>query len=432
MRRACRSFVFFLTAVALVPGCNSRSHTSQTEDVPHGGVMQPYAGKLPPDDGQWTMPAKDYGAYRYSQLEQINTSNAKDLKLAFTFSTGTLNGLEAAPLVVNNTMYVITSFPNILYALDLTKPGAPMKWAYNPKPVASAKGVACCDVVNRGGSYYKGKIIYNTLDGYTVAVDANDGHEVWKTKLGDINLGESITMAAQIVKDKVLVGNSGGEFGVRGWIAALNADTGKIVWKAYNTGPDKDVLIDSRFKPFYDMDKGKDLGVSSWNPDQWKIGGGNMWGWIAYDPDLNIVYHGTGNPGPWNPDQRPGDNKWTAGIFARDADTGEALWFYQWSPHDMHDYDGVNENVLVDLPWGGTTRKVLLHPDRNGYLYVLDRTTGEVLSADPFAHVTTSFGVDLESGALRYNPEKAPEPGKLVNDVCPASPGAKDWQPSAW
>jgi PQQ-dependent dehydrogenase (methanol/ethanol family) len=394
--------------------------------------MQPYAGKLPPDDGQWTMPAKDYGAYRYSQFDQINTSNAKDLKLAFTFSTGTLNGLEAAPLVVNNTMYIITSFPNFLYALDLTKAGAPMKWMYNPKPVASAKGVACCDVVNRGGSYYKGKIIYNTLDGYTVAVDANDGHEVWRTKLGDINLGESITMAAQIVKDKVLVGNSGGEFGVRGWVVALNAETGKIVWKAYNTGPDKDVLIGPKFKPFYPQYKGKDLGVSAWPPDQWKIGGGNMWGWIAYDPDLNIVYHGTGNPGPWNPDQRPGDNYWTAGIFARDADTGEALWYYQFTPHDAHDYDGINEQILLDLPINGQTRKVLVRPERNGYVYVIDRTNGEVLSAVPFGHVTTSTGVDIKTGRLNVNDEKIPRVGKVVHDACPAAPGAKDWTPSAY
>ncbi len=432
MRRACRPIFVFFAVAALFVGCNSRSHTSQPENPPHGGVMQPYAGKLPPDDGQWTMPAKDYGAYRYSQLDQINTSNAKDLKLAFTFSTGTTNGLEAAPLVVNNTMYIITSFPNMLYALDLTKPGAPMKWAYDPKPVASAKGVACCDLVNRGGSYYNGKIIYATLDGYVVGVNANDGHEVWKTKVGDINIGETITMAAQVVKDKVLVGNSGGEFGVRGWIVALNADTGKLVWKAYNTGPDKDVLIGSRFKPFYDMDKGKDLGVSTWNPDQWKIGGGNVWGWIAYDPDLNIVYHGTGNPGPWNPDERPGDNKWTSGIFARDADTGEALWYYQWSPHDMHDYDGINEQILLDLPIDGKTRKVLVRPERNGYIYVLDRTTGEVLSATPYGHITTSSGVDLKTGRLKVNEELKPSPGKVVHGACPAAPGVKDWNPSAF
>jgi PQQ-dependent dehydrogenase (methanol/ethanol family) len=191
-------------------------------------------------------------------------------------------------------------------------------------------------------------------------------------------------------------------------------------------------LIGANFKPFYDMDRGKDLGVSSWPPDAWKIGGGGVWGWISYDPQMNLIYHGTANPGPWNPDQRPGDNKWTSGIFARNPDNGEAIWFYQWSPHDMHDYDGINEQVLVELPIGGQTRKVLLRPERNGYVYVMDRATGEVLSATPFAHITTSRGVDLKTGRLIYNEEMKPEVGKVVRNICPFSPGAKDWQPSAF
>ena len=192
-------------------------------------------------------------------------------------------------------------------------------------------------------------------------------------------------MAPLVVKGKVLVGNSGGEFGVRGWLTALDAGTGKLAWRAYTTGPDSDVLIGPRFKPFYPQDRGTDLGVSTWPGDAWKIGGGSVWGWISYDPELDLVYYGTANPGPWNPDLRPGDNKWTAGIFARDPDTGEAVWAYQWSPHDLYDYDGVNEQLLLDLPINGRTRKVLVRPERNGYIYVLDRATGEVLSADPYA-----------------------------------------------
>ena len=251
-------------------------------------------------------------------------------------------------------MYVVTPYPNILYALDLTKPGAPLKWKYEPKPSAAAQGVACCDVVNRGAAYDHGRIFFNTLDSHTVAVDAKTGKELWKTKLGDINQGETITMAPLVVKDKVLVGNSGGEFGVRGWLdGARREDRQDRLGRAYSTGPDKDVLIGPDFKPFYDSDQGKDLGVTTWPPDAWKIGGGTVWGWISYDPELNLIYYGTANPGPWNPDQRPGDNKWTAGIFARDADTGEARWFYQWSPHDLHDYDGINENILLDLEIDG-------------------------------------------------------------------------------
>jgi PQQ-dependent dehydrogenase (methanol/ethanol family) len=329
-------------------------------------------------------------------------------------------------------MYLITPFPNIVFALDLTKPGAPLKWEFKPNPLRASQGVACCDVVNRGMFYADGKIYFNTLDNQTFALDAKTGKPVWNAVVGDINQGETITMAPLVVKGKVLVGNSGGEYGVRGRLTALDANTGKILWRAYSTGPDNDVKIGPRFKPFYASYKQKDLGVNTWPGEAWKIGGGSVWGWLAYDPDLNLVYYGTSNPGPWNPDQRPGDNKWTSTVFARDPETGEAIWAYQMSPHDLHDYDGVNEMVLVDLPIEGRTRKVILHPDRNGYLYVIDRATGEVLSANPFQHVTTSKGVDLKTGQLIMNPATAPEPNSVVRGACPASPGAKDWQPSAF
>jgi PQQ-dependent dehydrogenase (methanol/ethanol family) len=384
------------------------------------------------EDGQWTMPAKDYASTRFSGLNEINKSNVGSLKLAWSFSTGVLRGHEAAPVVANNTMYVVTPYPNIVYALDLTQPGAPVKWKFEPNPSSSAQGVACCDFVNRGCVYADGKIFFNTLDDFTIALDANTGQELWRTKVGDINKGETITMAPLVVKNRVLVGDSGGEFGVRGWLTALDAGSGNIAWRAYHTGPDADVLIGPSFKPFYSQDQGKDLGISSWPADAWKIGGGTMWGWISYDPDQNLIFYGTANPGPWDPDQRPGDNKWTCGIFARNPDNGEAHWFYQFTPHDLHDYDGVNEQILLDLPINGQTRKVLIRPDRNGYVYVMDRTNGQVLSANPFAYITASNGVDLTTGKLIENPEKKPEVGKVVREICPAAPGAKDWQPSAF
>ncbi len=383
------------------------------------------------DDGQWVMAAKNYASTRFSTLTQINNQNVENLKLAWTFSTGLTRGHEAAPLVVNNTMYVVTPYPNYLYALDLTKPGAPMKWMYEPHPEPASQGVACCDVVNRGAAYYNGRIYYNTLDVHTVAVDANTGKEIWNTKLGDINLGESITMAPIVVKGKVLVGNSGGEFGVRGWLTALDADTGKIAWRAYSTGPDSDVLIGPNFKPYYPSERGKDLGVKTWAGDQWKIGGGTDWTWISYDPDLDLIYYGTSNPGPWNPEQRPGDNKWTSALFARRPETGEAIWAYQMNPHDLHDYDGVNENILLDLNINGQPRKVLAHPDRNGRLYIIDRSNGQVLSAEAFAYLNTTFRVDLQTGKLILNPDK--KTGfNTIRDACPAPPGGKDWQPSAF
>jgi PQQ-dependent dehydrogenase (methanol/ethanol family) len=385
-----------------------------------------------PDDGQWLMAARNYAGHRFSALDQITAANVAQLKVAFTFDTGVPRGQESATIVADNTMFIVGPFPNVLFALDLTRPGAPLKWKFDPKPDASSQGVACCDIVNRGPAYSDGRVFFNTLDSQTLAVDAKTGKELWRTKLGDIRRGESMTMAPLVVKNKVLVGNSGGEFGVRGWLAALDTATGKVLWRAYSTGPDKDVLIGPSFKPYYASDRGADLGAKTWPSEAWKIGGGTVWGWITYDPQLDLIYYGTANPGPWNPEQRPGDNKWTSGIFARKPDTGEAVWFYQFSPHDLHDYDGVNENVLVDAKIGGADRKVLLHPDRNGYMYVIDRGTGQVLSATPFVHVTTSTGVDLQTGALRYNPAKDPRGGETVRSICPASPGAKDWQPSAW
>jgi lanthanide-dependent methanol dehydrogenase len=384
------------------------------------------------EDGQWIRAAGDYANTRYSPLAQITSANVKQLRLAWSFATSVARGHEAAPLVVGDLMYVVTPYPNTLYAFDLRAGGGAVRWKYEPKPAPAAQGVACCDVVNRGAAYADGRVVFNLLDAHTVAVDARTGRELWKTKLGDIGRGESMTMAPLIVRDRVLVGNSGGELGVRGWLTALDLRTGAIAWRAYHTGPDRDMLIGSGFRPFYAADRVPNLGVTTWPSEAWRIGGGTVWGWISYDPDLDLVYYGTGNPGPWNPDQRPGDNKWTSTIFARRPATGEAVWAYQVSPHDVHDYDAINEQVLLDLDIKGQRRKVLVRPERNGYVYVMDRGTGEVLSATPFAHVNSSQGIDLTTGRLTMNEEKTPVLGKVVRDICPAAPGAKDWQPSAW
>jgi lanthanide-dependent methanol dehydrogenase len=396
------------------------------------GLPAPPASAAPSEDGQWVMPAKNFANTRYSGLDEINSANVSALQLAFTFNTGTRRGQEMSPLVVNNTMYVLTPYPNILYALDLTKAGAAVKWKYEPKQEPAAQGVACCDTVNRGPTFADGRIYFNTLDASAVAVDAETGREVWKTKLGSTNAGETMTMAPLVAKDKVFVGNSGGEFGVRGFIAALDAHTGQELWRAYSTGPDAEVLVGANFKPFYAKDQGKDLGVSTWPPQAWQQGGGTVWGWLSYDPDLNLVYHGTGNPAPWNSEQRPGDNKWTAGIFARDPDSGEARWFYQVSPHDLYAWDAVNENVLLNLEFHGQPRKALIRPERNGYVYMLDRSSGEVLYAAPYHPNTATKGVDLKAGELIYIAAKRPEVGKVVRDICPAAAGAKNWQPSAY
>jgi PQQ-dependent dehydrogenase (methanol/ethanol family) len=383
-------------------------------------------------DGEWPTASGTSQALRFSDLTEINAKNGGQLKLAFTLSTGLTHGEESATLVVGNTMYFVTPFPNYLYALDLAKPGAVVKWKFDPHPDPASQGVACCDTVNRGPAYSDGKVVFNTLDGQTIAVDAATGQEVWRAHLANIHIGETLTMAPLIVEGKVLVGDSGGEFGVRGWIAALNLKDGSLAWKAFSTGPDKDVLIGPDFHPFYPQDRGVDLGVKTWPTDKWKQGGGNVWGWVSYDPESRLVIYGTGNPGPWNAAQRPGDNKWTSGVFARDIDSGQARWYYQWSPHDLFDHDGINENILIDRDWKGSPRKLLIHPGRNGYMYVLDRTNGEVLSAKPFVFINSSLGVNLKTGKLIPNPAKNPSMGNTIYDICPTAAGAKDWEPSAY
>jgi len=383
-------------------------------------------------NGDWPMPAGDYGNLRYSALDAINTANVANLRVITTFSTGIPNGHEGQPLVVNDTMYVVTPFPNNLIAVDLHDPTGATKWVYEPHPDSRAVGIACCDIVNRGASYADGKIIYNLLDAHTVAIDAATGKEVWRTRVGDINVGETITGAPIVVKDKVLVGNAGAEMGVRGYVAALDVKSGRELWRAFNTGPDSDVKIGPRFHAFYEKDQGRDLGVTSWPSEQWKLGGSTVWGWISYDPSTNLFFYGTANPGVWNPDLRPGDNKWSCSLFARDADTGEARWAYQVTAHDAWDYDEIMENVLVDAELGGRMRKLLLHPGRTGFVYVLDRETGELLSADTYQPTNWASGYDLKSGKPIEDPGKRTHDGVITNGICPSSTGAKDVPPSAF
>lgn len=400
-----------------------------------GGFLahQTYADDLDAlsrDDAQWIMPSKNYAQTRFSGLDQINTDNASQLQVAWSFSVGSNHGQEAAPIIVGDTMYVVGAYPNELFALDSVT--GDLKWKYSPNVDPASQGVACCDVINRGEVYDNGKIFFNTLDNHTIAVDAKTGKEVWAVQLGEITKGMTMTMAPIAAKGKVFVGNSGGEMGVRGWITALDEETGKIVWRAYSVGPDKDVLIGPRFHPYYPDAQGTDLGIKTWPPGRWEVGGGPVWGWISYDPKTNFIFYGTGNPGPWNANQREGDNKWTSTIFARDADTGEAIWADQLDPHDLHDYDEINENLLLDLPIDGQMRPVLVHPGRNGFMTVMDRETGQIYSADKFDDVTSIKYVDLKTGRPVMNENKKPLLGKNITDVCPASPGAKDWQPTAY
>jgi len=376
-----------------------------------------------PADGDWTMPSRDYAATRYSPLAEITAQNARTLHPVWTFSTGVLGGHEGQPLVVGNTMYVVTPWPNVLYAFDLSREGFPLKWKYRPHVSSNAIGAACCDSVNRGAFYVDGKLIYNLLDGHTVAVDAASGRELWNTAIADVGSGETVTMAPLIVGNKVIVGASGGEFGIYGWVKALDLATGKIVWTARNIGPDADMQArPDSFKPTYDH--GADLGAHSWTEEGWRTGGAPVWGFMSYDPQLDLFYYGTGNASPYNAEQRVGDNKWTASVLARRPADGSLIWAYQFTPHDNWDYDATGAMVLADLTVGGQTVKALVHFDKNGFAYTLDRASGRLLSATPFTPVNWAHSVDLATGRPVLDPAKQTglSHGNVKN-ICPSLEG---------
>ncbi len=382
-------------------------------------------------DADWTTAAGTNQGTRYSKLADITPSNAATLVEEFSFATGVKASHQGQPLVVGGRMYIVTPWPNRLIALDLANPGVTL-WTYDPKPSEFSRGIACCDVVNRGAAYADGKVIYATLDGNVVAVDAVTGKRVWKRRLGDMSLGETLTGAPIVVKDKVIVGNAGGELGVRGWVQALDLKTGKPAWKAYNTGPDADVKIGAGFKAYYAKDRGTDLGATTWPDRMWEQGGSTSWAWLTYDPGLDLLYYGTGNPGVWNPDMRPGDNKWGASIFARRPSTGEAVWAYQLTPHDGWDFDAVNESIVADMTIDGRPRKVIVHFNKNGFAYTMDRATGEVINANKFGEVTWADHVDLGTGVPAVNPGMDTHQGTVTKGICPSPLGVKDFEPASY
>jgi PQQ-dependent dehydrogenase (methanol/ethanol family) len=383
---------------------------------------------------QWVMTGRTYDLQRFSPLAQITAANVKNLHAAWSFSTGVLRGHEGNPLVVGGVMYVHTSFPNKVYALDLAKPGAPQIWQYTPEQDANVIPIACCDVVNRGLAYHpSGKIYIQLLQGDLLALDAKTGKKIFQVKNADFHKGETMTNCPIVIKNVVITGISGGEFGIRGRVTAYDALDGHELWRTYSTGPDKEVGITANTLPSpYPSAQGKDLGVSTWQGDQWEHGGGGTWGWYSYDPQLNLFYHGSGNPGTWNPDQRPGDNKWSMSIWAQNPETGEVKWVYQMTPHDAWDYDGVNEMVLTDQTIGGKTYKALSHFDRNGFGYTLDRTNGKVLVANPFGPTNWAKSVDLTTGRPVEDPTKRTTAKGNTEGICPAAIGFKDQQPSAY
>ncbi|WP_374341818.1 methanol/ethanol family PQQ-dependent dehydrogenase [Methyloversatilis sp.] len=406
--------------------------------LPGVAVANADLAKLIKDPKNWAMQAGNFENQRYSTLNQINKKNVKDLKVAWTFSTGVLRGHEGGPLVIGGMLFVHSPFPNKVFAIDLET--QKIVWKYEPKQDPSVIPVMCCDTVNRGLAYAEGKVLLQQADTTLVALDAKTGKKLWDVKNGDPKIGETNTQAPHIFRDKVITGISGGEFGVRGRVTAYDLNTGKQVWKGYSTGPDAEMLMDPEKSMTWTNGKmapvGKDSSIKTWQGDQWKIGGGSTWGWYSYDQQENLMYYGSGNPSTWNPSQRPGDNKWSMTIWARDVDTGKVRWVYQMTPHDEWDFDGVNEMILADIDVKGKKRKTLVHFDRNGFAYTLDRVTGELLVAEKFdPKVNWATHVDMNTGrpqvvakySTRLNGEDVNSKG-----ICPAALGSKDQQPASF
>ncbi len=389
---------------------------------------------------QWAIQTGDYKNQRYSQLDQINKDTVGDMQVAWTFSTGVLRGHEGSPLVIGDTMYLHTPFPNIVYALDLANEGK-IIWKYEPKQDPDVIPVMCCDTVNRGVAYADGKIFLHQADTTIVALNAESGAVEWTAVNGDPAIGETNTATVLPVNDKIIVGISGGEFGVRGHVTAYDMNSGDQVWRAYSMGPDSDILMDPEATTNLGQPVGADSGTNTWEGDQWMIGGGTTWGWYSYDAEENLVYYGTGNPSTWNPAQRPGDNRWSMTIMARDADTGMARWVYQMTPHDEWDYDGINEMILTEQEIDGTERKLLTHFDRNGLAYTMDRVSGELLVAEKYDPVVNwTSGVDMDPASDTYGRPavvaqySTEQNGEDVNStgICPAALGTKDQQPASY
>ena len=415
-------FALIATALAFSPGAHANADVEKN-------IAKP---------GNWAMQAGDMYNQRYSRLSQINTKNVNKLQVAWTFSTGVLRGHEGSPLVVDGMMYMVSPFPNKVFAINLDT--QEIVWKYEPKQDPAVIPQMCCDTVNRGVAYAEGKVFMQQADSTLVALDAKTGKLIWSVVNGDPKTGAVNTNAPHIFKDKVITGISGGEWGVRGYISAYDIHTGKMVWRGYSVGPDKDMLIDpeksmtwtdGRMQPV-----GKDSSIKTWQGDQWKNGGGTTWGWFSYDKEQNLMYYGTGNPSTWNPSQRPGDNKWSMTIWARDVDTGMTRWVYQMTPFDEWDFDGVNEMILADINVRGKPTKALVHFDRNGFAYTLNRVTGELLVAEKFdPQVNWATHVDMKSGrpvtVAKYSTARN-GPDVNTKGICPAALGTKDQQPASF
>ena len=383
------------------------------------------AGLVSPASAQtgavWGVYGGDSANTRYSTLTQVNASNVGRLKVAWALQLGSLRSQESTPIVVGDLLYVTSSHgPKNVFAVDARS--GEVRWRYSPEVPAGIEQYACCDVNNRGVAHANGKIFVGRLDGYLVALDAKTGKELWKSQVIDYTSGSVITSPPTVVKNLVITGFGGGEYGVRGSITAFDQDTGREVWKLYT--------VPAPGEP----------GNDTWKGDSWKFGGGVAWHIGSYDPALNLLYYGTSNPAPWGASIRGNDsssigqytNLYTASTLAINPDTGKIVWHYQTTPHDAWDYDGVNELVLADLDIGGQKTPVALKADRNGFFYVLDRRNGKLLSAEKFIELNWATSIDMTTGRPVENADKRPRLGFRAKNICPNLIGGKNWMPMSY
>jgi len=380
------------------------------------------------EPGNWMTYGRTYSEQRYSPLNQINDQNAGQLGLAWSYDLDTARGQEATPIVVDGVMYVSTAWSKVK-ALD-AKTGA-LLWAYDPKVDGSWGPKACCDVVNRGVAVWKGKVYVGTLDGRLVALDAKTGDVVWSVQTTDPSQAQTITGAPRVVKGLVLIGNSGAEFNVRGHVSAYDAETGKLVWRFY-TVPGNPAKPDHAASD----EALKTIALKTWKGHWWTWGGGGtVWDSIVYDPELDLLIFGTDNGDPWNGKIRSpggGDNLFVTSIVAVKPETGQYVWHYQLNPGDEWDYSATQQMILADLTIDGQPRKVLMQAPKNGYFYVIDRTDGKLISAQPFATVTWAKGIDLKTGRPIMNPAaRYSENGKAWTGS-PSPHGAHSWMPMSY
>lgn len=382
----------------LASGLSVDSVSAQTSDVSYERIL---AAAEEPEN--WLTYNGTYSSQRYSRLDQINPSNVGDLELKWMLQNQVFGAWQSNPIVVDGVMYV-TQRPNDVMAVDAITGRVFWRYQWTNSPNATV----CCGANNRGVAILGDKVFMGTLDAHLVALDATNGQPLWVTEVGDVNLAYSLTMAPLAVKDKVIVGVGGGEYGIRGYIAAYNADTGEEEWR------------------FYTIPGPGEPGHETWEDDDWEHGGASVWVTGSYDPDLNLTYWGVGNPGPdWNAAQRPGDNLYSDAAVALDVDTGELVWHFQFTPNDGYDYDSVQVPILADIEWNGEPRRVMLWANRNGYFYVLDRVTGEFLDGTPFVRVNWSSGLD-ENG----RPIPTPQPEGMP--TWPGNQGGTNWYPPSF